>query len=105
VNVTLTVQLPSTASLRSGEGPLAGGAFTIALALIFFPFTCRLSRRSRWLFCLAATAGLLVGLSGCGGGKGSGSTTSSGPQTYTLTVTATSGALSHSTTLTLTVSN
>ena len=104
VNVTLTVKLPSTASLRSGETPFAGGVFTITLALIFFPFTCRLRRRPRWLFCLMATAGLLVGLSGCGGGKGS-STTSSGPQTYTLTVTANSGALSHATKFTLTVSN
>jgi sugar lactone lactonase YvrE len=105
VNVTLTVKLPSTASLHSGEAPFAGGAFTITVALIFFPFARRLSRRSRWLFCLVATAGLLVGLSGCGGSKGSGSTTPSGPQTYTLTVTATSGALSHATAFTLTVSN
>jgi hypothetical protein len=105
VNVTLTVKLPSTASLHSGEAPFAGGAFTITVALIFFPFARRLSRRSRWLFCLVVTASLLVGLSGCGGSKGSGSTTPSGPQTYTLTVTATSGALSHATAFTLTVSN
>jgi len=104
VNVTLTVNLPATASLRSREAPFADGTFAIALGLILIPFTGRLSRSSRSLFCLVAMACLLVGLSGCGG-KGSGSTTSTPPGTYTLTVSATSGVLKHSTTFTLTVSN
>jgi hypothetical protein len=103
-NVTLTVNLASTAAMTPAESPFKPGASQILLGLILLPFMGKLRKASqrRLLLIVLGIAGLAlaVGVSACGGGGGS---TGPGQQSYTLTVTATSGSLVQSTTLTLTV--
>jgi len=109
-NVTLTVQLPSSAELRPARGLFGSGGPVLSLGLILLPFLrgrrrVRLSRMSCWMLAGAGSLMLFVSSVGCGGGGSSGGGGGSGaqPQSYTLTVTATSGSLVHATNLTLTV--
>ncbi len=108
VSTTLTIQTAaSTAALDGLPGALRGLG-SVAMGLLLLPFAA--SRRLRkgaarlpmlsLLFGLLS-AGVILGLSGCGGG-GSSSTTPT-PQTYTITVTGTSASGSGSTTVTLIV--
>jgi Bacterial Ig-like domain (group 3) len=107
-NVTLTVQLPSTAKVYPSKDLFGRGGMTLALVLL--PLLGRrqrvlLGRMGCWglLWILAGVGGaaLFATLAGCGSSGGSSSGTQ--PQSYTLTVTAMSGSLSHTTTLSLTV--
>lgn len=104
-NVTLTIAVPSTATLKPAPNPFGRESLPIALGLILLPIAAKSRKRSQlWLRLVTlAVAGLTVagGVVACGGGGSSSSTPT--PQTYTLTVTATSGSLTQSTTLTLTV--
>jgi hypothetical protein len=109
-NVTLTVQLPSTAKVEPATGLFGKGGMTVALGLILLPL---LGRRRRaqlgrigcwgltWILAGVGGAALFATLAGCGGSSGSSSGTQ--PQSYTLTVKATSGSLTHTTILSLTV--
>jgi sugar lactone lactonase YvrE len=105
-NVTLTVNLSSSAAMRPEQRPFGGGVLPVALCVLLLPVIGRLRQGSGRLICLAiAGVGLMAGLSGCSAGSSSSSSSSptSTPQTYALTVTATSGSLSHSIALSLTV--
>jgi len=110
-NVTLTVQLPSSAELRPAKGLFGIGGPVLSLGLILLPFLggrrrVRLSRMSCWMLAGGGSLMLLVSSAGCGGGGGSsggGGGSGTQPQSYALTVTATSGSLVHTTNLTLTV--
>ena len=113
--VTLTISVPSTASVKPLGNPFGKQPLPIALGLLLLPFAYKFRKAGRTLqrgnhallilvAALAITTALAVGLSGCGGsssgGNSGGNTT---PRTYLLTVTATAGAYSQTTTLTLVV--
>ncbi len=119
-NVTLTIQLPSSAKTSPASEFFGGGGMTIALGLVLLPFFGRSKQSSPgrgWmLVTVIGTSLLFASLAGCSGGKSSSSSSGSGnsgsggsggtttqAQTDTLFLTATSGSLSHETTLTLTV--
>jgi len=104
-NVTMTIDVPSTASMRPLASPFGRGALPVALGLFLLPFASRLRKAGRKLrhamvivvAGVALMAGLTVELPGCGGG------TPRPPRSYALSLTATSGSYSASTPLTLTV--
>jgi hypothetical protein len=111
--VTLTVQLPQTASDKEPPGGI-GEKFTsrmapLALGLLLLPFAGRLrnagkqlGRAASALLLLAAAMIAVPGLSGCGSTNNIMGRTQQ-TQTYTVTVIGTSGTLSESTAFTLTV--
>jgi hypothetical protein len=97
--VTITVKDSGSASLFD-----PGSMYPVALGLLLLPFSGRLRRiGKRWsqvacfLLLLAGGAGIVAGVSGCGG--------SSTPQMtyYAMTLKANSGSLSQTTTLDLTI--
>jgi hypothetical protein len=108
-NVTLTIQVPQSATLERIPHP--GRSLPLmAIGFLLLPFATTTRRSHARLRRLAAIVVLLAGaggvatLIGCGGGGGGGGGGNSNPsQTYSITVTATSGALSHSTVVSLTV--
>ena len=111
--VTLTVQLPQTASNKEPPGgigeKLTSRMAPLALGLLLLPFAGRmrnagkrLGRAASALLLLAAAMIAVPGLSGCGSTNNITGPTQQ-PQTYTVTVIGTSGTLSESTTVTLTV--
>jgi hypothetical protein len=117
-NVTLTVSVPSSASVQPLTDPFGRASLPIALALVLLPFATRyrkagrkLHRASRALLtavaAIAITYALVLGVSGCGGSGGSSSTGGGGgttsPRTYALTLTASSGTYAQTTSLTLVV--
>lgn len=104
--VTLTIDVPTTASTRPLASPFGQGALPVALGLFLLPFASRLRKAGRKLrhamvivvAGVALMAGLTAGFSGCGGGG-----TPRPPRSYGLSLTATSGSYSTSAPLTLTV--
>jgi LysM repeat protein len=111
--VTLTVQLPQTASEKEPPGGI-GGKFSfrmapIALGLLMLPFAGRLRkagkrlrRATSTLLLLAAAMTIMTGLGGCGSTNNLVGPTQQ-TQTYTVTVIGTAGTISESNTVTLTV--
>ncbi len=108
-NVTLSVQLPSVASLHPTDKPSSNHRIpTAAWGVLLLPFLGRLrrsGRRMRQMFSLffacAAALAVTAGLSGCGSNS---SGFFANPQhTYSVVVTATAGTVSRSTTVTLIV--
>jgi len=81
---------------------------TLALAVLFLPFTARRRRKTLWTALSALTLAILLGTAGgCGGGSsGSSSSAPKTPDgTYTVTVSATAGSATHTVPLTVTVNN
>jgi hypothetical protein len=106
--VTLTVQLPQTASVTQPAGGIGGKPASrmapLALGILLLPFAGRLRRAGKrfsrmisLMLLLTASAATVAGLGGCG------SITAQPQQTYTVTVTGILGTLSKSTTVTLMV--
>jgi hypothetical protein len=106
--VTLTIEVPQTATLKRTMQP-GKGLPLVALGTLLLPWAGGIRRSRAWLRRLSILAIMLAGaggvstLIGCGGGGSSGGGGGTQPQTYNITVTATSGALVHSTTVTVTV--
>jgi predicted outer membrane repeat protein len=112
--VTLTVSVPTTASVKPLSSPFGNGPLPIALGFLLLPFAVKFRRARRKLqrggqvllvavAAIAITTGLAIGLSGCGGSSNGGSSGGTAPRTYPLTLTATAGTYSQTTTLTLVV--
>jgi len=114
-NVTLVINTSATSAMNHSSPRhqrenlhFGRGLISLALAMLFLPFTRRMRRAGKRLARMMSLLLLLVagmaaatGLNACGG-------TTTGffgeaPKTYTISVTGTSGPLSHSTTVTLTI--
>jgi hypothetical protein len=113
--VTLTISVPTTASVRPMRSLFGKDSPPIALGLVLMPFAFRFRKAGRKLqgnnrallvivTAIATAFVLAIGLSACGGssngGSSGGNTT---PRTYPLTLTAIAGTYSQTTTLTLIV--
>jgi streptogramin lyase len=107
IDITLTIQLPSSSASVNQKNLLNRKLPPVFLSILLLPFIGRLRRAGKKLeltlsvfLLLAAGIAGIAGLSGCGSTNGF---FAQAQKTYTITVTATSGTLSHSTAVTLTV--
>jgi predicted outer membrane repeat protein len=107
--ITLTVNMPQQTGMlapdrKPGIEPLGRRLAPIALGMLLLPFAGKMRRSGKrlgrifLLLLLLASAGAVMGLSGCGGDNGF---FTQAPQSYTLTITASSGGLQRSTNVTL----